>query len=187
MKPRVPSRPAAVPLLTALLLAALSVLAPAPRAQAHAQLLASSPAADSVTAESPTAVTLSFDSPVQPGYTTVAVLGTDGTPYTDGPPTALNGQVQQKLGRLPKGAIQVVWRAVAADGAPLQGRFAFTNADDTAPVQPPPRPSTPAAPPAAVPAAQDSADWPWWAAAGGLSVAAVAAVAVLVRRPSRGR
>ncbi|WP_404868906.1 copper resistance protein CopC [Kitasatospora griseola] len=187
MKPRVPSRPAAVPFLIALLLAALSVLAPAPRAQAHAQLLASSPAADSVTAESPTVVTLSFDSPVQPGYTTVAVLGTDGTPYTDGTPTALNGQVQQKLGRLPKGAVQVVWRAVAADGAPLQGRFTFTNADDTAPVQPPARPSTPAAAPAAPAAAQDSADWPWWAAAGGLSVAAVAAVAVLVRRPSRGR
>ncbi|MFD8478930.1 copper resistance protein CopC [Kitasatospora sp. NPDC059673] len=191
MKPRVPSRPAVVPLLTALLLATLSVLVSAPRAAAHAQLLDSNPAADSVVTESPTSITLTFDSPVQAGYTTIAVVGTDGTPFTDGAPTATDRTVQQKVGRLPRGLIQVTWRAVAADGAPLQGRFSFTNDDQAAPTQPPPRPSASASasasgvPSAAPPAkAEDSADWQWWAAAGGLSVVAVAVVAVLVRRPA---
>ncbi|MFJ5923112.1 copper resistance protein CopC [Kitasatospora sp. NPDC092948] len=187
MKPRALSRPAVLPFLAALLLAALSVLVSAPRAAAHAQLLDSSPAADSVTAESPTSITLSFDSPVQAGYTTVAVLGTDGTSYTDGVPTVTAREVQQQVTRLPRGAIQVVWRAVAADGAPLQGRFTFTNDDRAAPVQPPPRPSAaPAAQaaPVGTVGAGEAADWPWWAAAGGLSVVAVVVVAVLVRRPS---
>ncbi|MFG2696227.1 copper resistance protein CopC [Kitasatospora sp. NPDC048407] len=176
-----------MPLLLALLLAALSVLVSAPRAAAHAQLLESSPAADSVVAESPTSITLTFDSAVQAGYTTIVVAGTDGTSYSDGAPTATDREVRQKVGRLPKGLVQVTWRAVAADGAPLQGRFSFTNDDQTAPTQPPPRPSASApasgAPSAAAGAdAGDSADWVWWAAAGGLSVVAAAAVTVLVRR-----
>ncbi|MFF0294434.1 copper resistance protein CopC [Kitasatospora sp. NPDC004614] len=189
MKPRVPSRPAVVPFLTALLLATLSVLVSAPRAAAHAQLLDSSPAADSVVAESPTSITLTFDSAVQAGYTTIVVAGTDGTSYSDGAPTATDREVRQKVTRLPRGLVQVTWRAVAADGAPLQGRFSFTNDDQTAPTQPPPRPSA-SAPASGVPSAaatakaEDSADWQWWAAAGGLSVVAVIVVAVLVRRPA---
>ncbi|MFF0388898.1 copper resistance protein CopC [Kitasatospora sp. NPDC004615] len=178
-----------MPLLLALLLAALSVLVSAPRAAAHAQLLDSSPAADSVVAESPTSITLTFDSAVQAGYTTIVVAGTDGTSYSDGAPTATDREVRQKVTRLPRGLVQVTWRAVAADGAPLQGRFSFTNDDQTAPTQPPPRPSASASAPASgVPSAaatakaEDSADWQWWAAAGGLSVVAAAAVTVLVRR-----
>ncbi|MFI9782204.1 copper resistance protein CopC [Kitasatospora sp. NPDC051984] len=185
MKPRVPSRPAVVPFLTALLLATLSVLVSAPRAAAHAQLLESSPAADSVVAESPTSITLTFDSAVQAGYTTIVVAGTDGTSYSDGAPTATDREVRQKVTRLPKGLVQVTWRAVAADGAPLQGRFSFTNDDQTAPTQPPPRPSASASASASAAGsatAGDSGDWVWWAAAGGLSVVAAAAVTVLVRR-----
>ncbi|MFJ1794477.1 copper resistance CopC family protein [Kitasatospora griseola] len=182
MKLRVPS------LLTALLLAAPAVLVPAPQAVAHAQLLASGPAADSVVSESPAVVTLSFDSPVQPGFTTIAVVGTDGKPYADGAPTAVGHDLQQKVARLPQGLIRVTWRTVAADGAPLQGRFAFTNADPAAPTQPPARPETsPAAAPAPAATREDTGDWRWWAAAGGLSVAAAAGVIVFVRRSDAAR
>ncbi|WP_051653326.1 copper resistance CopC family protein [Kitasatospora cheerisanensis] len=135
MKPRSPSRPAA------LLLAALVALIPAAPARAHARLLASDPVADSAVPAAPTAITLTFDGPVQPGFTTVTVAGTDGTPYGDGAPTATGHQVRQNLGRLPRGRVQVTWRTVAADGAPLQGRFAFTNDDPNAPAQP--RPARP--------------------------------------------
>ncbi|MGW4382505.1 copper resistance CopC family protein [Kitasatospora sp. NPDC004531] len=171
-------------LLAAATLSACAVLLPAPAAQAHAQLLASGPAADAVVSETPSVVTLTFDSAVQPGYTTIAVAGTDGRSYAEGAPTASGHDIQQKVGRLPRGPIQVTWRTVAADGAPLQGRFTFTNDDRAAPTQPPARPTASptatAAPTAAAPA--EPGAWRWWAAAGGLSVAAVAGVAVFVRR-----
>ncbi|OKJ11753.1 copper resistance CopC family protein [Kitasatospora sp. CB01950] len=184
MKPRVLS------FLTALSAAALSVVVSAPPAAAHAQLLSSGPAADAVVSETPTVVTLTFDSAVQPGYTTVAVVGTDGTAYADGAPTAAGHDIQQKVGRLPRGPIQVSWRTVAADGAPLQGRFTFTNSDPAAPTQPPARPTaSPTTTSAAAPpvASDDPGAWRWWAAAGGLSVVAAAGVTVLVRRSDAAR
>ncbi|MFD8594439.1 copper resistance protein CopC [Kitasatospora sp. NPDC059646] len=182
MKPRVLSRPAA------LLLAALFALTPAAPARAHAQLLASDPVADSAVPAAPEAVTLTFDGPVQPGLTTVAVVGTDGKAYADGTPTVAGHQVRQKLGRLPQGRIQVTWRTVAADGAPLQGRFAFTHTDPGAPTQPPARPEAPPAAPRATTAGEAGGPgaWVWWTAAGALSAVAATAVTVLARRTAGG-
>jgi len=177
----------------ALLPATLWVLLSAPPAWAHAQLLGSSPAADSVVAKAPATVTLSFDSPVKQAYTTVVVAGLDGTSYSDGAPTVAHSEVRQKVSPLPRGTIQVTWRSIAADGAPLQGRYTFTNADKTAAAQPSPArtaPSTPEAqaptpPVSATPAGStDAADWPWWAAAGALVAATIALLAIGLRRPA---
>ncbi|MGW3499033.1 copper resistance CopC family protein [Streptomyces sp. NPDC001020] len=192
MKRRDLCRPAAVPALTALLLATMWVLLSSPPAWAHAQLLGSSPAADSVVTKTPATVTLRFDSPVSQGYTTVVVAGIDGTSYSDGAPTVVGGDVRQKVSPLPRGRIQVTWRTVAADGAPLQGRYDFTNADKTAVAQPSPARTAPSAhaaqtssPPerrvtsAGSPAAED---WPWWAAAGALVALTIALMTVGVRR-----
>ncbi|MFG2561589.1 copper resistance protein CopC [Streptomyces sp. NPDC048496] len=181
-----------MPALTALLLATLWVALSSPPAWVHAQLLGSSPATDSVVAKTPVTVTLSFDSPVRQGYTTVVVAGPDGTSYSDGAPTVVHGDVRQKVSPLPRGRIQVTWRTVAADGAPLQGRYTFTNADKTAAAQSAPvrtAPSAPAAQASSPPARSvtstgslDAGDWPWWAAAGALVAATMALLAVGARR-----
>ncbi|TGB17385.1 copper resistance CopC family protein [Streptomyces palmae] len=176
----------------ALLPATLWVLLSSPPAWAHARLLDSSPAADAVVARAPAAVRLHFDGPVSQAYTTVVVAGLDGRSYSDGAPTVRGGDVRQKVSPLPSGRIQVTWRTVAADGAPLQGRYTFTNADKTAPTQPSPAPTAPTAPAARAPSpaagsaasggSLDAGDWPWWAAGGGLVAATAVLLAVGVRR-----
>ncbi|MFE9093279.1 copper resistance protein CopC [Streptomyces sp. NPDC007264] len=200
--PSRPPRPVRLPVVPALLLAVLSVLLPASPASAHAQLLGSSPAADSVVAKAPTTVTLRFDGPVNQRYTTVAVTGPDGSYYSDGEPSAVNGDVRQRVRALPTGTIQVTWRTVAADGAPLQGRFTFTSTDKAAAAaarpSPPPTtaPSAPAARASSSPSSSPSrpvgsgssggtADWAWWAAAGVLVAFVVALLAVGTVRSRR--
>ncbi|MEU5094459.1 copper resistance CopC family protein [Streptomyces sp. NPDC020996] len=179
--------------VTVLLLAVVSVLWPAAPAWAHARLLDSSPAAGSVTAKAPTVITLSFDGPVKQPYTAVVVTGPDGASYGDGVPSVLDGDVRQKVGPLPTGRIQVTWRTVAADGAPLQGRFAFTSTDASAAAaaRPGPTPaastSTPTASsssarPVASAGSGAAADWPWWVAGGVLVASAAAFMAVGARR-----
>ncbi|WP_324784518.1 copper resistance CopC family protein [Streptomyces sp. H51] len=188
--------------LAVVLLAVVSVLWPAAPAWAHARLLDSSPAAGSVTAKAPTVITLSFDGPVKQPYTAVVVTGPDGASYGDGAPSVVDGDVRQKVGPLPTGRIQVTWRTVAADGAPLQGRFAFTSTDAAAAAAARPGPTpTPAAtvpsaastPTASAPSSSSArpvastgsgaaADWPWWVAGGVLVAAAAAFMAVGARR-----
>ncbi|MCN9243809.1 copper resistance protein CopC [Streptomyces sp. RY43-2] len=200
MKRRALSRPVAVPALTALLLAMLWVFLPASPAWAHAQLLDSSPAADTEVAKTPTAVTLTFDSPISQEYTTVVVAGLDGTSYSDGAATVTGTDVRQKVSALPGGRIQVTWRTIAADGAPMQGRYTFTNTDKTAPAQPTPAspPATETSPASAPPVTStdtgagtgtdtgtgtdDAPDWPWWAAAGALVVATITLLVIGLRR-----
>ncbi|MER6629890.1 copper resistance CopC family protein [Streptomyces sp. NPDC000987] len=192
-----------MPLVVAVLLpAVVSVLWPAAPAWAHARLLDSSPAAGSVTAKAPTVITLSFDGPVKQPYTAVVVTGPDGASYGDGAPSVVDGDVRQKVGPLPTGRIQVTWRTVAADGAPLQGRFAFTSTDAAAAAAARPGPTpTPAAtvpsaastPTASAPSSSSArpvastgsgaaADWPWWVAGGVLVASAAAFMAVGARR-----
>ncbi|MFD1659521.1 copper resistance protein CopC [Streptomyces caeni] len=197
MKRRFPYRslrPARLPLVPALLLAVLSVLLPASPASAHARILGSSPAADSVVAKAPTTVTLRFDGPVNQQYTTVAVTGPDGSYYSEGTPSVVNADVRQKVRALPTGTIQVTWRTVAADGAPLQGRFTFTSTDEaaaaaarpsppptTAPSTPAARASSPPARPVASGGSGGTADQVWWAAGGVLVALVVGLLAVDAR------
>ncbi|GAA2960742.1 MULTISPECIES: copper resistance CopC family protein [Streptomycetaceae] len=166
------------------LLGLLLVVAPASPAWAHARLVASSPASGSVVAHSPKMITLSFDGPVKQQFTTVLVSGPGGTSYSDGAPSALNNDVQQEVKPLPVGEIQVTWRTVAADGAPLQGRYTFTSTDAAG--------ASSAEAATASPRAGDAVarPWsPWWLAAG---VALLAVLALLgfgllraVRSPRR--
>ncbi|MFF8990427.1 copper resistance protein CopC [Streptomyces sp. NPDC014983] len=205
MKHRTVSRPARLRLLLVLLPAALGVLLPASPAWAHAQLLGSSPAADSVMAKAPRTLTLSFDGPVKQRYTTVVVTGPDKASYSDGAPSVVNGDVRQKLRPLPTGRIQVTWQTVAADGAPLQGRYTFTSTDTataasarpssslTAGTSPPTARTSPSTAPQASPPVRSVAragsggtvDWPWWAAAGALVATSVALLAFGVLRSAR--
>ncbi|WP_149548559.1 copper resistance CopC family protein [Streptomyces marokkonensis] len=133
--------PAALPALLVLLALLLVVAAAAP-ARAHARLVGSDPAAGSAVSRSPESVTLTFDGPVKQQFTSIAVSGADGVSYSDGTPGAFNDDVEQKVKALPSGEIVVTWRTVAADGAPLQGRYTFTNTDPAAPAVSP-APSSP--------------------------------------------
>ncbi|MCF4137326.1 copper resistance protein CopC [Streptomyces sp. Tue 6430] len=193
---------AAVPALLALLL----VVAAAAPARAHARLVGSDPAAGSVVSRSPESVTLSFDGPVKQQFTTIAVFGADGVSYSDGAPSALDNDVEQEVKALPSGEILVTWRTVAADGAPLQGRYTFTDKDPAAPtVSPAPssRPDAAGGTPSAGSATEspraggaddtdtaDDADGPWsvlWPVGGVALVAVLILLGVVlvrsVRRP----
>ncbi|WP_327365206.1 copper resistance CopC family protein [Streptomyces sp. NBC_01217] len=181
------------------LLAMLLVAAAASPAWAHARLVGSGPAAGSVVSESPASVTLSFDGPVKLQFTTITVSGPDGVPCHDGAPSALNNDVRQRVTALPAGEIVVTWRTVAADGAPLQGRYTFTNADPAArTVSPAPSSRANAAggtasgvasaePPTASPHAGDADNRSWsdlWLAAAGVALLAVVVLLGVVLFPS---
>jgi methionine-rich copper-binding protein CopC len=116
---------AVVPVVVALLL----TFAGATPALAHARLVGANPAESSVVATAPDVITLNFDGPVKEAFTTVRVSGPDGTFYSDGAASARDNDVRQQVKPLPSGEIRVTWRTVAADGAPLQGSYTFTNAD----------------------------------------------------------
>jgi copper resistance protein C len=151
---------------TAVLVAALVVVAPAAPASAHTELKSTVPAARSTTSKPVTEVTLTFTGLVKKPGTTVAVTGPDKTSYSAGAAEVLDKTITQKVDALPLGAITVAWRTAAADGHSMQGSFTFTNraAALTPSAEPSPSPSvepssapaTSAAAPSATPVGQTS-------------------------------
>jgi copper transport protein len=93
--------------------------------QAHALLLASSPAADSSQAQSPSSIELTFNEPVQLlAFRLMDSAGGDLTPAT--PPAVVGGQVTLDLPTaLRKGRYLVSWRAGSLDGHIVSGSFGF--------------------------------------------------------------
>jgi len=120
-------------------------------ASAHTMLLASSPAADSSQAQSPSAIGLTFNEPVQLlALKLMDSVGGDLTPAT--PPTVVGGQVTLELPKaLPQGRYLVSWRAGSLDGHIVSGSFGFAVGEAALPASP-----------QAAPAA-DSGYWPGFA------------------------
>jgi methionine-rich copper-binding protein CopC len=152
-----------LPAATAVLAAALVVVAPAAPAAAHTELKSTVPAARSATAGPVTEVTLTFTGLIRKPGTTVAVTGPDKTSYSAGAAEVLDKTITQQVTALPVGAITVAWRTSAADGHTLRGSFTFTNrAAPPAPPSPSPSvepstaPATSAAAPSATPVGQAS-------------------------------
>ena len=108
----------------ALLLCLLAVLGGG-RAYAHAQLVAADPAAGTVVAEAPSAVTLAFSEPVRP--LVFRWFPPAGATPVDGVGAAMGESVSVHLPPDPAGGTWLLsWRVVSADGHPVGGSHAFS-------------------------------------------------------------
>lgn len=111
-------------LLLAVLLGLLALLAPRP-GQAHAVLLGTEPAADSVVAAAPGRIELRFNEPVRP--VVLRVIDLQGAVRAEeGAARVIDDRIELPLpeGLSPGGYI-VTWRAVSADSHPVGGSFRF--------------------------------------------------------------
>ncbi len=97
---------------------------------AHASLLKSDPAPNSVVATAPKQVTLWFDEPVDAGFSSVQVLDQNRTRVDDAlvsVPLDDQKQLRVPLKAMADGTYTVVWKALsAADGHVTRGIFAFS-------------------------------------------------------------
>ncbi|WP_407951963.1 copper resistance protein CopC [Plantactinospora sonchi] len=111
-----------------LLLASLALLlGPAIPASAHAALVSSSPAAESVLGSAPTEVVLTFSEGVREVTDKIRVLGPDGSRVNRGEPT-FNGAVVTipvDPGG-PRGTYLVSYRVISADSHPVAGAYTYS-------------------------------------------------------------
>lgn len=157
----------------------LAVLAAASPAWAHSRLERTDPADGSTVTAQLSAVTLTFDEMVRGQFTTVRVTGPGKGSYSEGHVQVIDDDVHQKVYPLHSGAYTVAWRAISADGHPVEGQFHFTVA---LPPGQEPTADPPAGPAAAGPDAGGSHRlWLWGGAAAVVVVIVVLAV-VLTRR-----
>lgn len=177
-------------LLAALALAGVALVGGAQAAWAHSALVGSDPADGSSTATGPATVALRFNEAVQPGFTTVTVVGPDGRQWQGGPPTEDGSVVTvpvQPLG--PAGDYTVGYRVLSVDSHPVQGSVRFTLTEPGLGTAAAPAPSgasgaATAGEPTAAPAdPQDGGVpvWPWIVGAVVLLAAGVAAALRLGR------
>jgi hypothetical protein len=134
------------------LLCGLALLLGGGVASAHTRLLSSDPADGSVLEAGPTSVTLTFNEAMQPGFSTVTVIGPDGAAYQSGEVRADGGAVTTDVAALgPAGRYEIGYRVISADGHPVTGSVSFTTSTPgtAAPAAPA---STAGAAPAAAPA-----------------------------------
>lgn len=117
--------------LAAALILALSTLWSA-EAGAHAVLLSTEPAADSVVERAPGAVVLRFNEPVRPVVARVIdVAGERAT--ADGDARAVDTRVEIPFpGTWSRGSYVVTWRVISTDGHPVGGAFRFSLGEEPA-------------------------------------------------------
>lgn len=140
-------------------------------ASAHTRLLGSDPADGTSLDAGPSRVALEFNETMQAGFSTITVVGPDGTQFQTGEVTADGGTVAIGVGPLgAAGRYEIGYRVISEDGHPVTGSVAFTLTADGPAAAAPAAPSTSsqaaAAPaPAAAPAApaEDGGMpvWPW--------------------------
>lgn len=107
----------------ALLLTALSALP----AAAHATLLSATPEDGAELEEVPDAVVLTFNEDITDLGTDIVVTGPDGEDAADGETEIDGAEVSRALAAdLPAGEYSITWRAVSADGHPIDGESTFT-------------------------------------------------------------
>lgn len=173
--------------------AAFAFLVPNERgsAAAHNVLIGSDPTEGARVATGPAQVSLTFNLPVQRGFSTVTVTSPDGNQWQAGPPAEAGAVVSAPVRPLgPAGQYTIAYQVLSADGHPVRGavRFTLTN----------PGPGTAAAAStsdrsgivpsgaathtgSATQTGADSPVWPWLVGAGVLLAAGVA-VALRVGR-----
>ena len=98
-------------------------------AQAHSELISSSPAADSVLDFGPPGVELEFNQNIQNRFVNVAVTAPDGTQVGQGEPSAQGAKVLLPIrDGVGSGRYTVGYRVTSADGHPITGSYSFTIA-----------------------------------------------------------
>jgi copper transport protein len=108
--------------------AALLALVVVPAAQAHAELIATTPSDGTVLRESPRAVVLRFDEPLESSFATVEVRDPFGRRVDDRrltrvDPRTLKAPISRALSR---GTYRVDWHVVSEDSHPIGGSFVFS-------------------------------------------------------------
>ena len=107
-------------------------------ASAHAELSASTPAADSVLPTAPTEIVLTFTEDVTPTVDAIRLVDSDGRALAVGEVTQSGGNDTLSVeiqATLADGTYVVAWRAVSVDSHPISGAFLFSvgEADATDP------------------------------------------------------
>jgi copper resistance protein C len=155
-------------------LCGLALLLGAGPALAHTRLESSDPADGASLSTAPQRVSLTFNETMQPGFTTLTVVGPDQARYETGDVTANGDTVSIAVRPLgPAGNYQIGYRVVSEDGHPVSGSVGFTlttagpgAADAASPA------ATAAAPTSSAPVTAESAPappagaggapiWPW--------------------------
>lgn len=105
-------------------------------AAAHQRLLRTTPSRDSTVAEVPRELRLSFYEPVQLAFTTLRLIGPDGSGVALGAlrvdPDSAGVLIAPIIGHLQAGTYVLQWASASRDGHPVQGEFGFSIADDAA-------------------------------------------------------
>ncbi|WP_433290804.1 copper resistance CopC family protein [Pseudonocardia sp. CA-142604] len=157
-------------------LCGLALLLGAGQAFAHTRLESSDPADGTSLAAPPQRVSLTFNEPMQAGFTALTVVGPDQAQYQTGDVTANGGTVSIDVRPLgPAGRYEIGYRVVSEDGHPVSGSVAFTlttpgpgGAAVATPSPPGGAPTAPSPTPAAAESAPNPPDdgggmpvWPW--------------------------
>ena len=111
----------------AALAATVVALAAPASAFAHAYLIRTSPSASVTVNHPPKEVDLTYDEAVEPRFATVSVTNPDAAAGGDGAAAALaderrHARHARSSRTCPQGWYLVYWRAISADGHPVQGR-----------------------------------------------------------------
>jgi len=117
------------------LLSAVALIAFAVTAHAHAHLLASSPAADSVISTSPPSLVLNFSEAAQLAALSIQ-KGSDPQQNLKPPRTNAAMQISVPLPLLTPGVYTLTWRVLSADGHVVSGALHFTFSSDHLPDHP---------------------------------------------------
>jgi methionine-rich copper-binding protein CopC len=171
-------------------------VAAAPSAEAHAELLRTSPAKDASLAQAPDEVVLTFNEPPIGLGSTVRVTSPGGV-VSEGPVRVIDNTVHQIMhAGLGAGRYTVTWRVTSNDGHPVSGIFTFTvKGAEASGTTPAPTPSATAQGNASsaqvgAPPEKSSGSSPLpWIAAGALSIAlaALATTSWATRRRTEGK
>ncbi len=96
-------------------------------AQAHSQLVSSTPANGATLASAPAAVIFEFDEPLLPDLDTVSINDEQGANvYSQKVAPVDNSLTIEWPATLPDGTYQVAYRVVSGDGHPVTGAISFT-------------------------------------------------------------
>lgn len=167
----------AAPAAVAAVVAVMMLLGAGP-AQAHNVLIASTPADGATLAKPPSAVTFTFDQPVQNFQPEVVVIDPEGQTHPSQNVTVDGNAVTGSITAAVKGPYTASYRIVSADGHPVTGSIHFTITTGTTPTAAPTGATAP-------PQNQSGGLAPWlWIGLGVAAVLIAVAVVLLLRRPT---
>ncbi len=160
-----------------LALVGLALLGSAGPAVAHNELIGSDPPDGGEVVTGPARVSLTFNLPVQRGFSTVTVTGPDGNQWQAGSPTEDGAVVSAPVRPLgPAGHYTIAYQVLSADGHPVRGAVRFTlttPVTDTAAAPPLTTDRSGIAPPSTATQTGSGSTpvWPWLVGAGVLLLA----------------